>query len=274
MKNNKKIEAVRTVIWEYYANNGRHTLPWRKTRNPYHILISEVMLQQTQVARVLPKYKLFIRQFPDATALSTAKLRDVLEVWSGLGYNRRAKHLQQTASAVLHEYGGQFPKTYSELKTLPGVGPYTAGAICAFVYNIPIPVLETNIRTVITHHFFPEKEGVSDKELIKIVELLLDHKCPREWYWAMMDYGAYLKTRGVKINRRSAHYKKQSVFKGSDREIRGMVIRILIQEKNGVSFNQLAKKINTQSEKVEQQLNALKKDGLVHKTRTSWHLKN
>lgn len=232
------------------------------------------MLQQTQVQRVLPKYKLFLTQFPTATALSTAKLRDVLEVWSGLGYNRRAKHLHQTACTVVHEYGGRFPKTFSELLALPGVGTYTAGAVCAFAYNIPVPILETNIRTIITHHFFRREEHVTDTQLLAIAEELLDREHPREWYWAMMDYGTYLKTNGIRTNAKSSHYRKQSAFKGSNREIRGKIMRTLLQAEYGMTRLELAEKISVSSEEVRQQLTALKKEGLLENVQRRWRVRD
>lgn len=225
-------KAFVRAVYAYYKKEGRHDLAWRKTADPYKIALSEVMLQQTQVARVKEKYKAFLKLFPTAKALAAASLADVLKVWTGLGYNRRAKFLKAMAETVTKEYKGKFPKTISELERLPGVGHYTARAIATFAYNTPSVFIETNIRTVYMHHFFPHtvqesSELVDDKVLMPIIEATLDAKNPREWYWALMDYGSFLKTSGVKIHRNSAQYKKQSPLKGSVREVRGAIIKVL-----------------------------------------------
>jgi len=153
MKDKKKIKEIQKIVWAHYEKYGRHNLPWRKTRNPYRVLVSEIMLQQTQVARVIPKYKAFLKQFPTLESLSKAPLRDVLIAWQGLGYNRRAKALHALAELVVTAHKGRMPTMFEELIRLPGIGPYTAGAVCAFAYNTPVPILETNIRTILFHHF-------------------------------------------------------------------------------------------------------------------------
>ena len=144
----------RKIVLCHYKKHGRHHLPWRKTKNPYRILVSEIMLQQTPVDRVLPKYQEFLKQFPSIKKLAAASLGDVLRAWQGLGYNRRAKYLHQCAAVIIYDNGGIWPRTVNELQALPGIGPYTAGAVMAFAYNQPIPIIETNIRTVYLHHFF------------------------------------------------------------------------------------------------------------------------
>lgn len=217
----------RKIVWAHYKKHGRHDLPWRKTKDPYKILVSEVMLQQTQVERVTPFYKNFLKQFPAVQVLAQAPLAEVLKSWQGLGYNRRAKMLHQAAREVAEKYKGKFPKTRTELEQLPGIGPYTAGAVAAFAYSTDVIFIETNIRTAITHHFFAKKNQVSDKEIINILEQVFPAGKSREWYSALMDYGAYLKKSGVKLNSRSKHYSKQSVFKGSLREARGAILRAL-----------------------------------------------
>jgi A/G-specific adenine glycosylase len=217
------IECVRV----FYSRAGRHLLPWRKTHNPYRILVSEIMLQQTQVERVIPKFKSFLKRFPTVQALAAASLGEVLTEWQGLGYNRRAKMLQRAAQVIVEEYNGRWPKTYTELLRLPGVGPYTAGAISAFAFNTPIPLIETNIRTVYLHHYYPGKGGVTDAELFPIITRTLDQENPREWYAALMDYGSYLKMTVGNVSRFSRHHSVQKTFKGSDREIRGAVIKTL-----------------------------------------------
>ncbi|MCA9327572.1 A/G-specific adenine glycosylase [Candidatus Saccharibacteria bacterium] len=227
------------TIWEYYRGNGRHDLPWRLaepdgTFDPYKILVSELMLQQTQVSRVIPKFDAFIAQFPTAEALAGASLGDVLRAWQGLGYNRRAKFLWESAKQI--SASGQFPNTLESLVALPGVGVNTAGAVLAYAYNEPVVFIETNIRTVYIHHFFSEQDAVSDADIRELVEQTLDAEQPREFYWALMDYGSYLKTQ-TRNNKQSKHYTKQSAFAGSRREIRGLVLREL--SKKDLSLEEL-----------------------------------
>lgn len=217
--NTKEKEFVKAV-WKYYISHGGQSLPWRRTKNPYHILVSEIMLQQTQVDRVIPKYKSFLGRFPTLQKLSEASLGEVLTEWQGLGYNRRAKMLHQCAKDVVGHHKGKLPKEYSALVKLSGIGPYTAGAVMAFAYNDAIPVIETNIRSVIIHHFFNDANDVSDGEVMKVVQNTLDAENQREWYYALMDYGVSIKKEFGNPNSRSKHYTKQSIFKGSDREIR------------------------------------------------------
>lgn len=223
------LKEFQKTVWTYYKKAGRHDLPWRLTFDPYHIAVSEVMLQQTQVGRVVPKYEAFLKRWGSARALARAPLKDVLTAWQGLGYNRRAKMLHECAKAIVTEHSGKFPDTYKELVSLPGIGPYTAGAILAFAFNKPHPIIETNIRTVYLHHFYKDATDVPDSELLELVEKSLDQKRPREWYWALMDYGAHLKREYGNQNHRSQSYVNQSTFKGSDREIRGAILRTLTQ---------------------------------------------
>ncbi len=217
----------RKKIWKYWEEHGRHELPWRKTTHPYKILVSEVMLQQTQVERVIPYYKNFLKQFPNAKTLADAPLRDVLLLWQGLGYNRRAKMLHDAAKAVVTEHGGTFPSTSTELEKLPGIGPYTAGAVAAFAYNQDGIFIETNIRTVVTHHFFRDRTEVTDTEVREVLEKVYPKGRAREWYAALMDYGAHLKRSGVRINARAKGYTTQSAFVGSSRQVRGAILRQL-----------------------------------------------
>lgn len=223
--------AFQAQIWDYYQRHGRHDLPWRQAENgfnPYHILVSEVMLQQTQVSRVLPKYRQFLERFSTPEALAAVPLGDVLRVWSGLGYNRRAKYLHQAAQQIVENYGGVFPRTVLELTGLPGIGQGTAGAILAYAFNEPVAFVETNIRTVFIHHFFHDQTGVADKAVLALVnQTLPEPGKSREWYWALMDYGSYLKKAEGNPNHRSRSYSKQSKFNGSRRQIRGQILRLL-----------------------------------------------
>src|SRR3989344_8269276 len=149
---NSKIKNFRHDVWDYYKNNGRHGLPWRLTKDPYRILVSEVMLQQTQVARVIGKYKAFLIRFPNARRLAEAPLSDVLKAWSGLGYNRRTKYLKAAAEVIVRGYGGRGPKASIVLRTIPGIGPYTASAVRVFAFNEPDVLIETNIRAAFIHY--------------------------------------------------------------------------------------------------------------------------
>ncbi len=222
------------------------------------------MLQQTQVTRVIPKYKEFLKLFPTVQKLTTAPLGDVLKAWQGLGYNRRAKFLWQAAEYVVQEHKGKWPKTFSELRTLPGIGEYTAGAVMNFAYNSPVPLIETNIRTVYIHHFFHDTEGVTDKELLPLIERTLDRMNPREWNWALMDYGSYLKETVGNLNKKSKTYQKQSDFKTSNRYVRGKILRIFATGPQ--TKMQLFKKLqDIEKERGELALNALLREGLVTK---------
>jgi len=264
-------QKFRSLVWKYWKKHGRHDLPWRKTTDPYKILVSEVMLQQTQVERVLPYYKHFLKQFPTVKKLAEAPLSEVLIQWQGLGYNRRAKMLHETAKAVVREHNGKFPKTALELEKLPGIGPYTAGAVAAFAYNQDGIFIETNIRTVITHHFFSDTEAVPDSDVREALEKVTPKDQAREWYAALMDYGAYLKRSGVRINAKAKGYTKQSAFKGSGREVRGAIVRALsgASQSKG-SLTKLFDKERTSQ--MEQQIVALVKEGIIVKKGANYTL--
>lgn len=235
---NAKLAAFQKTVWGHYDANGRHELPWRLAEangsfDPYRILVSEIMLQQTQVSRVITKYLQFLMLFPTASDLARASLGDVLIAWQGLGYNRRAKFLWQAAQMVTENYAGTFPETQQELTKLPGVGANTAGAIMAYAYNQPVAYIETNIRTVYIHYFFKDVIGVYDKEISELVEASLPKgrgADTRLWYWALMDYGSYLKQTVGNKSRASKSYTKQSPLLGSRRAVRGAVIRYLSQK--------------------------------------------
>jgi A/G-specific adenine glycosylase len=227
-----QVADFRSVVYDYYLENGRHDMPWRLPEadghlDPYKILVSELMLQQTQVSRVIPKYHRFLELFPTVQTLADAPLSAVLTAWSGLGYNRRAKFLHQAAKLIVHDFAGNFPRSVEELVKLPGVGRNTAGAVLSYAFNEPAVFFETNVRTVYIHHFFADRTDVSDKDLLPYAEAALDRENPRQWYWALMDYGAYLKQSVGNLNKLSMHYTVQSRFAGSRREVRGRVIREL-----------------------------------------------
>ena len=223
----KEGKSFQKVINQYYLQHKR-PMPWRDTVDPYCILVSEFMLQQTQAERVLLKYGPFITRFPDFQTLSRAGLKEVLAAWQGLGYNRRAINLKETAEEIISRYSGKVPESTEELIQLPGIGKATAGAILAFVFNKPSVFIETNIRRVFIHFFFQDKKDIQDKEIMPLVEKTLDHENPRHWYYALMDYGTMLKKQGSNPNRKSAHYSRQAPFEGSNRQARGAILRHLL----------------------------------------------
>jgi A/G-specific adenine glycosylase len=254
------IGLLRSAVYAYYGEHGRD-LPWRKTSDPYHILVSEVMLQQTQVDRVIPKYVSFIRRFPDFASLASASSSEVLGEWQGLGYNRRALSLQKAAKTVMKDHGGVLPQDKATLMTLPGIGDYTASAIRAFAFNQPDAVIETNIRAVFIHHFFPEEERVADAQLLPVVEAAIDRDNPRRWYQALMDYGVRLKQQD-NASRRSAHHRPQSRFQGSRRQARGEILRILL-ERRTLAPDSLRAAIAAWDGRFEDALSAMLKEGVV-----------
>lgn len=264
-----KTRAFRALVWKHYRLHGRHTLPWRKTRDPYAILVSEMMLQQTRVERVIPYFEEWMRTFPSVHAAARAPLSKILRTWQGLGYNRRAKMLHETAKAIVKKHGGVFPKSSEALEALPGVGPYTAGAVAAFAYNEDVGFVETNIRTAVLHHFFPPNSkntttygSISDTEILSVVERALPKGRAREWYAALMDYGAHLKKTGVRLNARAKGYVKQKKFAGSGREARGAILKALARGSKPAPFllDLLGPSRRSQ---MKRQLGALTKEGLI-----------
>ena len=220
---------------------------------------------------MLPKYQEFLRAFPNTKKLAGASLGDVLRVWQGLGYNRRAKFLKQAAEVVINDHKGKWSKTYEELLTLPGIGSYTAAAVMSFAYNEPLPLIETNVRTVYLHHFFQDQYGVPDSELLPIIERTLDFERPREWHWALMDYGSYLKGSHGNANTRSKSYKKQSNFKTSNRYIRGAILKSLLKRpitQKGIEI--ILSEVSR--ERILPALIGLVTEGLVKKVNKSYQL--
>lgn len=216
------------TVWDFYRRHQR-VMPWRTEPTPYYVLVSEMMLQQTQVTRVLAKFPSFIRHFPTVNDLAAAKLSDVIAAWSGLGYNRRAKFLWESAQKIVRDFGGEVPKNQTDLTQLPGIGQNTAGAILAYAYNEPTVFIETNIRSVYIYHFFAmTSDLVSDAELRSVIAATVPAESPRQWYWALMDYGTHLKaTVGGQLHR-VKQYTPQSAFEGSRRQVRGQVLKELL----------------------------------------------
>jgi A/G-specific adenine glycosylase len=266
------ISAFQDTILHYYAAQGRHDLPWRQaetdgTFDPYKIVVSELMLQQTQVPRVIPKFQDFIAAYPTFAKLAVAPLASVLKQWSGLGYNRRAKFLLQTAQVVQSQHHGLLPNDQRELEALPGIGPNTAGAIRAYAFNEPVVFIETNIRTVFIHHFFADQQNVSDRLLLPFIKDSLPTDA-RTWYWALMDYGTHLKQTVGNLSQLSATYAKQSRFEGSRRQIRGHILRLLAE--GPYSFEQLRREI--QDERLEGVLADLLSEGFIERVGSHYQL--
>jgi A/G-specific adenine glycosylase len=259
----QRIRLFRQQIYAHYRRNKR-VLPWRRTHDPYKILVSELMLQQTQVRRVIEKYREFLRRFSTIQSLARAPLHAILEAWQGLGYNRRALALKRLAVTVVDRYDSRIPRTIEALKSLPGVGAATAGAVCAFAFDKPVVFIETNIRSVFIHFFFRGREAVKDSEILPLVEQTLDAKRPREWYYALMDYGASLKERHPNPNRRSAHYTRQSPFEGSRRQVRGRILGAIVA-RPGISEAALVREINRDEEMVRKVLSQLRTEGFIVK---------
>ena len=257
----QQIREFRERVYDYYRSHGRD-LPWRNTDDPYRILVSEIMLQQTQVARVIGKYEGFIRTFPDIESVACAPLRDILTLWQGLGYNRRALALKRAAQIVVAHYGGRIPSSIESLKALPGIGGVTAHAIRVFAFSQPTVFVETNIRTVFIHHFFRNSADVEDGEILPLVAQTLDPENPRIWYYALMDYGVALKKRHGNPSRRSARYRRQAQFEGSNRQIRGMILQALLKTA-GLSEDMLVKRVPFGAEAVKRGLKQLEREGLI-----------
>lgn len=293
-------KAFRDKVWAFYHKYGRHDLPWRVDTSPYSVLVSEVMLQQTQVARVVGKYGEWMKKFPEMNSLAEASGTDVLGTWQGLGYNRRGLWLREAARRVVSDYDEHLPGDPAELVKLPGIGPNTAGSIAAFAYNRPAVFIETNIRRVFIYEFFGDSNDItssgrrtlpvtlpkvfseptpagdsvtsitssyiSDDHLRPLIEVTLDHEHPREWYWALMDYGADLARKVPNPNRQSRHYAKQSKFEGSARQIRGEVLRRLLDGPKRRSA------LEIDDERLERVLEGLANDGLIEIIQGTWSL--
>lgn len=260
----RDIQSFQKKIYDFYHKHGR-ALPWRTTTNPYHILVSEIMLQQTQVDRVKQKYAEFIRAFPNVKVLARAPFHKILKCWQGMGYNRRALYLKRIAEIITQKYNGNFPKMQDELKKLPGIGVHTAASICAFAYNQPVVFIETNIRTVFIQEFFKSKKTVQDSEIIPLVEQALDRKNPCKWYNALMDYGVMLKSKNINPSRKSAHYTKQSKFEGSNRQIRGKILKLLTEQ--SLSQREVEAYIGVQKDIVARNLSSLKTEGFIREAK-------
>lgn len=243
---NKRVQEFNEILFAW-NNNVYRPMDWRPKKrdtkvvlDPYRILVSEIMLQQTQVDRVRTKFAEFILRFPDVSMLARAPLRDVLRLWSGLGYNRRAKYLHQAAKAVVSEHDGKFPRDFTKLQALPGIGRSTAAAIMAFAWNEPYPMIDTNLRRILVRSFF-DGNIPSDAVLFDFAQAMIPTGRGRAWNYAMLDLGAMVCT----ARRHSdacpmfdfhgdvddfVYKKPQSKFKGSKRSYRGALLKALVAE--------------------------------------------
>ena len=257
------VQAFRKRINAHYRAGGRD-LPWRNTEDPYRILVSEVMLQQTQVERVIGKYGEFLAAFPDFPALAAAPLPRLLRIWQGMGYNRRGLMLRALARTVVADHQGRLPADPEILRGLPGIGPYTAGAIMAFAFNRAVVFLDTNIRRVYLDAFFPGREKVRDAEILPLLLQTLDRRNPRRWYNALMDYGALLKAGRANPNQRSAHYARQGRFENSDRQARGRILKALVAG-SPLSAAGIVRATGVEAARVEKNLLALEREAFIER---------
>ncbi len=257
------VRAFRRRVYDYYDAHGRD-LPWRRRPTGFRVLVSEIMLQQTQVDRVIEKYGEFLAAFPDFPALAGAPTARLLAAWSGMGYNRRALALRALAQKVVGEHGGRLPSDFDALLSLPGIGNYTAGAVLAFAFNKPVVFMDTNIRRVFIHEFFHDRENINDKELTPLIERTLDRVNPRKWYNALMDYGTMLKKEHGNPNRKSAHYARQSTFENSNRQVRGRILKVLLRE-SPLGEREVARRTGMDAARVKTNLLRLAEEGFITK---------
>lgn len=259
--------VFKKLVYDFYKDN-RRVFPWRQTTDPYAVLVSEIMLQQTQADRVVPQFTTFIKQFPNLEVLAAAPLSRVIAAWQGLGYNRRARMLHECAQKIIHIHAGYVPSDIDTLTALPGIGTYTAAAVRAFAFNLPAVVLDTNIRSVYIYYFFRHaKRKITDREIAPLVAIGMDTKNPREWYSALMDLGAFLKRVTSNPSKKSATYQMQSAFKGSSRQIRGALLRHIVRHRRSsaseVHADLVSQKLGTDMSRTVQLLGDLVKDSLL-----------
>lgn len=266
-----KISDFKEFVLDWYTQNGRHDLPWRGEFEPYHVFLSEIMLQQTQVPRVLEKFKLFLSNYHDIHSLAAASQSEVLRDWKGLGYNRRALFLHRSAIEIVERYQGILPDDEASLLQLPGIGTATARAMLAYAYNKPVIYIETNIRATFIHHFFADQDNVSDSQLEPIARECLGGVEPRHWYSGLMDYGTWLKKAHGNPNRRSKHYSVQSKFEGSDRQLRGKILDLLLEEP--ANYEELNAALPGEEHRLQRIINDLQKEGFVHEEQAKYRLK-
>lgn len=265
-----QVRSFQKKILDHYARHGRD-LPWRKRVTPYRVLVSEIMLQQTQADRVITKYGEFLCAFPGFASLAKAPNAKLLRLWSGMGYNRRALSLKNLARIIVAGHKGRLPSDPALLVKLPGVGPYTAGAVAAFAFNKPVVFLDTNIRRVFIHEFFKDRYGVRDEEIVPLLERTLPRGDARTWYNALMDFGSMLKREAGNANLRSAHYTRQSPFENSNRQVRGAILKLLVKV-TGLSSVQIAKRTGMDAARIRNNLVQLEAEGFIVSRNGRYHI--
>jgi A/G-specific adenine glycosylase len=253
----QEITAFRRKILRFYKQHGRD-LPWRRTTDPYRITIAEIMLQQTQVERVIPKYEEWIARWPNWKTLSLASNEQLLRGWSGLGYNRRALLIGRLAKAVMHDHAGILPDRPAELETLPGIGPYTSRAILIFAFDRPLATIDTNIRRVLLHEF-----GLSDAtapaQLAQFAFRVLPKRKSRDWHNALMDYSRLVLPKQISAIRPVT---RQSRFEGSARQVRGEIIRRLLR-KQPVYLRRICLAMKRSPAEVEKIAKKMAEEGII-----------
>ncbi|MBI4281598.1 A/G-specific adenine glycosylase [Candidatus Uhrbacteria bacterium] len=289
----RHVATIQRALLRWYEEKGRD-LPWRHTRDPYRVLVSEIMLQQTQVDRVIPKYRNFLRLFPTVQKLSRAPRASVIRAWAGLGYNRRAVYLHEVAKKVLRDFCGRVPTTIDELRMLPGVGDYTAGAVAAFTGGSTKAFLDTNIKRVVGRLFFNTKSRrlPAEKKLSEYAQSLVPTKKGDAYFWhhALMDLGATVCVARTPTCAqcplqkicpfppfrdavKKSHYaKRQPTFKDSDRFWRGMILSILREHPKGIALSPLLRVVAIPRHRMARLLGGLKRDGLLSRMNNAYML--
>lgn len=264
------IKEFNSTLFSFYKKHKR-SLKWREDIDPYHVVLTEIMLQQTQVPRVQVKFQEFITAFPDFESLARSSMVDLLRAWQGMGYNRRAKYLKEIAITIIEKYNGIVPQDPDLLDEMPGIGYATARSIVTYIYNQPELFIETNVRRVFLHHFFQDATNVSDMEILPLLEQALDKENPREWYYAVMDYGTWLGKNTENANRRSKHYTKQSKFEGSKRQVRGGILKELVKGER--DKEELCSILGFEETRVYEVLRELENEGFVMEKRGRYKIK-
>ena len=265
----RDVGSFRSFVYAYASQNPR-SYPWRETSDPWEILVSEVMLQQTQTGRVASKFPSFIARFPIPLALADSSVEELLGFWKGLGYNRRGLNLKRCAERIVGYHGGRVPSDQQALEALPGIGPYTASAIRAFAFSEPVVLIETNIRRLFLYVFFKGRDDVHDREVLVRIEETLDRDDPKAWYSALMDLGSDLSRYVENPNRRSRHYTKQSRFEGSNRQIRGRILEALL---TGPKERREIDALPFDRKRIAAQLEALGREGFIEEQDGVWKLR-
>jgi A/G-specific adenine glycosylase len=261
----RTVRRFQRLIWQFFSAHGR-SFAWRRSRDPYQILVSEIMLQQTQTVRVAERFDEFLQLFPTVQDLAKASQASVIRAWQGLGYYRRAKNLHLAAKAICLKHRGKVPRDPQALVALPGIGAYTAAAVAVFAFRTAVPMVETNIRAVYLFTFCRGRTHVGDREIATLVERTCDARRCREWFYALMDLGVELKRYRPGINHRSKHHVTQTPFKGSDREVAAQVLRVIISRTRAIQDDQLYREVSADSEQVKRAIERLLKDSLIQRS--------